>query len=694
MGQYFHIQDFKAGLDRRRMNVTSPSGTLETAENVHISRGGEIEKREKMAKFCDLPEDTYGLVATPKGFIVFGSEDIVASYPNNVLNSNPPVRYQRLAITSGANMVRVLSRTLFDSKPYVIAEYDDGTIHHFFDGAEVTDWFSAKARAKFTITSGSDAEAVAATGSFRLSNGFLGDQVTDITIDGVSVISAAIEFTAEYDSQEDFITAVATAINDYSVTSGYTATRSGNRVIITAGTLGAAENGNVLAVTVDGDLEVSDIQNMADGADASTIDDITVDATSILDTPINWAGSNSQTAEAVAIAIKNHSGTSGFTAQAYGEEVVISAVSDGITANGDVVAVTTSGDVTITPPSGIEMAGGSTDPTILEPGRFAKTVRTKVYVLVDSLMRYSEVDDPVDWEDGDDGIGTGFDNLSTNSSGSEVLMALANYFDDLAVLSRNNVQIWFVDPDPDNNAQLQVLNNTGTIAPDSVIEFGDNDVFFLSESGVRSLRARDSSNAAFVNDVGIAIDELIQEKILNDSVSASRAQGILEPREGRYMLAIGSTVYVFSYFPSSKISAWTTYELPFEVEAWAYSGQIVACRSRNALYQLGSISAKVYDGTVATVIIPFLDAGTPGNQKQWVGLDVAGSGTWRVYAALDPKQPDEFIEVGSVTGTTFNDMHHPLTGTSSHISLKFVSDDPNGAKLGSVAVHYLQGDAA
>src|SRR3546814_10554479 len=68
----------------------------------------------------------------------------------------------------------------------------------------------------------------------------------------------------------------------------------------------------------------------------------------------------------------------------------------------------------------------------------------------------------------------------------------------LAIFARRAIQIEYVDPDPALNQQLQVLNNIGTVAPHSVVSFGDSDVFFLSESGVRSLRARDSSNSASV----------------------------------------------------------------------------------------------------------------------------------------------------------------------------------------------------
>ena len=98
-----------------------------------------------------------------------------------------------------------------------------------------------------------------------------------------------------------------------------------------------------------------------------------------------------------------------------------------------------------------------------------------MYALSDSLLHFSAIDDPNEWNDTTQGAG--FINLANNARGSEDLKAIANYFDNIAILAEQAVQIWFVDPDETKNQQIQVLQNTGTIAPDSVVEFGDNDVF-------------------------------------------------------------------------------------------------------------------------------------------------------------------------------------------------------------------------
>src|SRR5690606_33613069 len=130
-----------------------------------------------------------------------------------------------------------------------------------------------------------------------------------------------------------------------------------------------------------------------------------------------------------------------------------------------------------------------------------------------------------------DAIGAGFVDLSTYSSGSEELVSLARYQESVAIFSETNVQIWFVDPDPELNTQTQILSNTGTSAPNSVTQFGDADIFYLNESGVRSLRARDASNSAATSDIGVPIDKLVTEALAGVGVlDRVKITGLIEPR--------------------------------------------------------------------------------------------------------------------------------------------------------------------
>src|SRR3546814_11581880 len=74
-----------------------------------------------------LPSGTFGMA--PDRLTVFGSAASRA-VPEGVT-------YQRLRHPDDVPMAEVLDVEVFDGKLYVIAEFTDGTIHHFYGGALV-----------------------------------------------------------------------------------------------------------------------------------------------------------------------------------------------------------------------------------------------------------------------------------------------------------------------------------------------------------------------------------------------------------------------------------------------------------------------------------------------------------------------------------------------------------------------------
>src|SRR3546814_3319991 len=70
---YLVIEDFKGGLDKTRMAVMAKPGSLQGATNVHITRGGEIEKAKSFVETYTLPEGTFGMHSVAGVLYVFGS---------------------------------------------------------------------------------------------------------------------------------------------------------------------------------------------------------------------------------------------------------------------------------------------------------------------------------------------------------------------------------------------------------------------------------------------------------------------------------------------------------------------------------------------------------------------------------------------------------------------------------------------
>ena len=123
---YTIVDNFSAGLDNRRHILNSKPGTLAKAENVHITRGGEIEKRKA---FSLLGESTnnicHGLESTASGVYTFSwTED-----PTPV-DVPAPIKYQALVHPWGERQFDYIQgmdtpvlTTVFGGKIFALAKY-------------------------------------------------------------------------------------------------------------------------------------------------------------------------------------------------------------------------------------------------------------------------------------------------------------------------------------------------------------------------------------------------------------------------------------------------------------------------------------------------------------------------------------------------------------------------------------------
>lgn len=317
------------------------------------------------------------------------------------------------------------------------------------------------------------------------------------------------------------------------------------------------------------------------------------------------------------------------------------------------------------------------------------TFKSKVYATADTLLEFSGVNTPRDW-DQDEATGAGFINMSNQFYGAEPLEAVSSYGQYLAIFARNTTQIWYVDPDPTGNRQQQVLANIGTVAPRSVVPIGDVDVFFLSDTGIRSLRARDSSNSAFVSDIGTPIDPLVISELRTLTDDEKRgAVAAIEPEDGRYILALGERLYSFSYFAGAKISAWSNYLPPARVTDMAvFRGRLWLRTEDNRLWLYGGDSNNEYDDTQVVAELPFLDARSPATGKQFTGIDLGIEGEWIVDICTDPANPDSYERVAQIDQPTFAMARIPIAAHSTHFKLRLRSVGTGYARLSNVAVHY------
>ena len=465
------------------------------------------------------------------------------------------------------------------------------------------------------------------------------------------------------------------------------------------------------------------------GGTFNGISSVTVDGVEVLGARVPWANSNSSLALNTVTQINTYLSTTEYTASVSSNTTItIEALSGtGASANGRSISATPVGSVNL---SAFSTFSGGTNliaaaPQIMEftiddaftpgdkysiiivdpasPGQpyqfgfnrvggiqpnFSATYKGKEYIAVGSTLYFSKLNDATKW--GTYELGSGFIDMSNNFGGREDLTGFGAYQGYVAIFTRRNCQLWFFDPDPAQNAQKQILDNTGCLAPGSVASVGAVDMFYLADNGIRSLRARENTDAAYANDIGSPVDQLVIDHMRTlTETDKYNAKSIIEPEDGRYWLSLGSRLFVLSSFSGSGINAWSEYQPGFQVQELASMENKVYARSAgNQIFVYGGLAGNVYDSCPVTVEMPYLDANKPASFKSVNGLDVTVEGKWTVYMGFDYTNAAAKDEIATMQQPTFALGRIPVSGYGTHVGLKLTNSDAGYAKLANAIVHY------
>lgn len=684
---YVVIEDFRVGQDNRNPAVAGVPGSLVKLENAHITRGGRIQRAKKFVSTYTLPAGkTFGLHAQGDNLFVFGGLAEPAGMPAGVT-------YQRLehATTPTNELAKILDSENFDGQIYAVAEFANGDIYHYYDGSRNTSWDS--------ISVISDNNGIAQSLKQKID---LDDAYNASAINNVVTITAAVPgvpFSISAAAQNFGAT------NDQAI--ALAETRANN-------TVGApTKSAGTVTVT---------------GGSSGTISDVTVNSVSVITSAVSWTTSDANTASLLAAEINGTTSTPNYSATAVGAVVTIEAAATGSGSNGFAVVSSVTGDVTT---SDTPFVGGSdgSSPAVAQQwtatisgtfesadrftitldgvdfvtsgasaslGRTATTFKNKVYSLTQSLMYFSAINTPTLFGSG---TGSGFVNFANQDSGSETLNAIGKYQGNLALFSRSAIQIEFVDQDEALNEHLHTIEGTGSRAPASVTQFGNTDVFYLDElSGIRSLRARDSSNAPAIDDVGVAIDSHVLEwlKTLTEQERID-ARGFIAD-EGRFWLAAGQRIYVYTFFKSSKITAWSYYSPGFSVDARAVIGDKIYVRSGDTIYLYGGADGNTYPDAAETPVIaqvPYMDLKKPATFKNVSGLDIVALNTWSLEMLTDPNDDTVATNAEVLTDTTTpNDVEGPEDIRCTHFAVRATCSAAGNAELYKLIVHHDMAEAS
>ena len=158
---------------------------------------------------------------------------------------------------------------------------------------------------------------------------------------------------------------------------------------------------------------------------------------------------------------------------------------------------------------------------------------SKVYATDEDIVRFSATANPKDWTSMQD---AGYLPTGLQSANANDMAVLAQYRGNLVPMNANCMQNWQVDPDPQAMAildQMEGIGSTWNKAAQPVA----NDLFYLSQLGVRSIGISASTENLAAGDVGMPIDELVQAAINVATLNETGAIATYYPGSGQYWLA-------------------------------------------------------------------------------------------------------------------------------------------------------------
>jgi len=157
---------------------------------------------------------------------------------------------------------------------------------------------------------------------------------------------------------------------------------------------------------------------------------------------------------------------------------------------------------------------------------------SKIFAVDEDIVAFSATVNPLDWStEGDAGyLPTGLQQYGANP-----MAALGLYRGNLVAWNSQGMQIWQVDEDP---ARMQLLDALpiGSTYPKAVSPV-QNDLFFLTQLGVRSLGIAGGSVNLQAGDVGMPIDPLIRESLADAEAVSETGLSAYYPAQGQYFLA-------------------------------------------------------------------------------------------------------------------------------------------------------------
>lgn len=305
---------------------------------------------------------------------------------------------------------------------------------------------------------------------------------------------------------------------------------------------------------------------------------------------------------------------------------------------------------------------------------------SKMFAVADEVVRFCKTNDPRDWTTASD---AGFLGVGVQQSGLTDPTALGEYAGNLVVFFRDAAQVWKVDPDP---AQMQFVQGVDVGCP---FPYGAanmaGDVFFASFNGVRSITTQSTTGNLIDVDVGSPIDPILAPLL----TPSADARAFYFRGGGQYWVVIGRDAYVYSFSRTGKISAWSRYQFPFDVDDFTELEGDLYLRTGDNVYRMDD-QATSDAGIPIRVSVewPFLDFKSPGDLKMVHGLDAVMIGTATLAHRFDARDAGMVTPGTPVSGDTRPGEMTPVELVSTGIAPVLVHDADEPFELHALTYHF------
>ena len=311
----------------------------------------------------------------------------------------------------------------------------------------------------------------------------------------------------------------------------------------------------------------------------------------------------------------------------------------------------------------------------------------------DGTIHYSASGDPTDWTKTSDAGGSAGLPTGRESIGDSVPLALGSFKGRLVVFNSDNTQVWRTDVDPANISIETTLGSVGSQWPNCVQVVGD-DLFFLTDAGIRSIGQQIYTGNLQDTDVGSPIDSLVHAKLVASTRVGTAAT--LEPGSafynglGQYMCFIDKEIFVFTFARMSKVTAWSRYLTTHTIQAIAPYGEYMFVRMNDNIYVFNPDSFQD-DGATAIpleVTSSYQAFKKPGRWKQIVGSDVMFNGTADLQHRWDARSPSEETTAVSLTSDTRPGPLIPVELMTTECSFKITQTANTEFQFNGISYYY------